>query len=75
MFCSASEHPLKGRNGTAPTDDSASPVKRIPKKTVRILDSDDEEAMDVETTKKEKDDSEAAQKAKVNPKAIWLELL
>ncbi|XP_073458690.1 DNA ligase 1 isoform X3 [Aquarana catesbeiana] len=61
----ASEHPLKERNGTAPTDDSASPVKRIPKKTVRILDSDDEEAMDVETTKKEKDGSEAAQKAKL----------
>ncbi|XP_040181501.1 DNA ligase 1 isoform X2 [Rana temporaria] len=61
----AKEHPLKERNGTAPTDDSASPVKRIPRKTVRILDSsDDEEAMDVETTKKAKDDVETVQKAK-----------
>nr|DBA16126.1 TPA: hypothetical protein GDO54_003549 [Pyxicephalus adspersus] len=59
-----SEHPLKERNGTASVDDSESPVKRIPRKTVRVLDSDDEESMDVEITKSPKDNSETNKKTK-----------
>ncbi|KAM5132722.1 DNA ligase 1 [Mantella aurantiaca] len=58
------EHPLKERNGTAPIEDFESPVKRNPKKTVRILDSDEEEPMDFETTKPAKDNSSTVQKAK-----------
>ncbi|XP_018423955.1 PREDICTED: DNA ligase 1 [Nanorana parkeri] len=58
------EHPLKERNGTTLVSDSDSPVKRIPKKITRVLDSDEEETMDFETTEPTKDNSEASQKEK-----------
>ncbi|XP_068097108.1 DNA ligase 1 [Hyperolius riggenbachi] len=64
----ARERPLKERNGTAKADIAESPIKRSTKKSARVLDSEseDEEKMEVETTKTDNAETpEKQQKAKV----------
>ncbi|XP_063798736.1 DNA ligase 1 isoform X2 [Pseudophryne corroboree] len=67
------ERPLKERNRTSQHKDGESPVKRAPKKSTQVLESDseDEEPMDVETSKNGKEDTVATDsKSEANPPQV-----